>query len=70
MTVCPANYVGNHSMLASYYFWHWADNDLPGRPAEILPDLLAGRLPPALAPFDARPLCAALVLLQGNLGVC
>lgn len=36
----------------SYYFWKWADNDLPGRPTEVLADLLSGRIPSALQPFN------------------
>jgi len=45
---------------ASYYFWKWADNDLPGRPVEVHAALLRGELHPALQPFDARPLLARL----------
>ena len=44
----------------SYYFWKWADNDLPGRPAEVHAVLLRGELPPALQTFDARPLVEQL----------
>jgi len=29
---------------ASYYFWKWADNDLPGRPLEVHAALLRGEL--------------------------
>ena len=47
-------------MITSYYFWKWADNDLPGRPAEVLADLSAGRMHLALQPFDPSTLCAAL----------
>lgn len=28
------------AMIASYYFWKWADNDLPGRPVEVFADLI------------------------------
>jgi hypothetical protein len=45
---------------ASYYFWKWADNDLPGRPLEVHAALLRGQLHPALQLFDARPLLARL----------
>ena len=44
----------------SYYFWKWADNDLPGRPAEVHADLLRGEMHPALQIFDARPLLKKL----------
>jgi len=43
-------------MTGSYYFWKWADNDFPGRPTEVLADLLRGEMHPALQTFDARPL--------------
>ncbi|MEI6279251.1 MAG: hypothetical protein WCQ16_07715 [Verrucomicrobiae bacterium] len=26
----------------SCYFWKWADNDLPGKPAEVFADLMLG----------------------------
>lgn len=44
----------------SYYFWKWADNDLPGKPADVYASLMRGQLHPALQPFDARPLLRAL----------
>jgi hypothetical protein len=47
-------------MLRSYYFWKWADNDLPGKPPEVWAALLRGELHPALQLFDARPLLQAL----------
>lgn len=47
-------------MIASYYFWKWADNDLPGQPVEVHAALLRGALHPALQTFDARPLLARL----------
>ena len=43
-------------MIANFYFWKWADNDLPGRPVEVFAALMRGELHPALQPFDARPL--------------
>lgn len=45
---------------ASYYFWKWADNDLPGRPTDVHAELLRGGLHPALQAFDARPLLTIL----------
>ena len=48
------------SVEANYYFWKWADNDLPGRPAEIMAALQRGALPPALQPFDPRRLLSTL----------
>jgi hypothetical protein len=27
-------------MIATYYFWKWADNDLTGKPAEVHAALL------------------------------
>ncbi len=39
-------------MAATYYIWKWADNDLPGKPTEIVAQLCAGKLPPALQLFD------------------
>lgn len=47
-------------MIASYYFWKWADNDLPGRPRDVQAALLRGEMPPALQPFDARTLLRKL----------
>jgi hypothetical protein len=47
-------------MLSSYYFWKWADNDLPGRPAEVYGALVRGQMHPALQFFDARPLLKKL----------
>ncbi len=44
------------SMIFSYYFWKWADNNLPGRPTDVHAALLRGEMPPALQLFDARPL--------------
>lgn len=46
--------------MASYYFWKWAENDLPGRPAEVQADLLRGEMHPALQPFDPRRLLTTL----------
>jgi hypothetical protein len=47
-------------MTGSYYFWKWADNDLPGRPVDVHAALLRGELHPALQTFDARPLLKKL----------
>jgi hypothetical protein len=47
-------------MTGSYYFWKWADNDLPGPPLEVHAALLAGEMHPALQPFDARRLLKKL----------
>ena len=47
-------------MLKEYYFWKWADNDLPGNPAEVHATLLRGEMHPALQPFNARPLLRRL----------
>jgi hypothetical protein len=47
-------------MTASYYFWKWADNDLPGPPDEVLADLLRGRMHPAIQPFDPSKLVKLL----------
>jgi hypothetical protein len=47
-------------MLRSYYFWKWADNNLPGKPPEVWAALLRGELHPALEVFDPRPLLKAL----------
>lgn len=47
-------------MIGSYYFWKWADNDLPGRPREVYAALLRGEMHPALQTFDARPLLKKL----------
>lgn len=43
-------------MISSYYFWKWADNDLPGKPNQVFSALLRGELHPALQTFDAQPL--------------
>jgi len=47
-------------VIGSYYFWKWADNDLPGRFPEVHAALLRGEMPPALQTFDAGPLIEAL----------
>ena len=47
-------------MLKEYYFWKWADNDLPGHPAEVHAALLRGEMHPALQTFNARPLLRRL----------
>ena len=41
-------------MPAAYYIWKWADNDLPGRPADMVALLCAGELPGALQPFSFK----------------
>ena len=43
-------------MPTEYYIWKWAENDLPGQPAEILTQLATGDLPPALEQFLVRKL--------------
>ena len=40
-------------MITSYYLWNWADNALPGTPNEVFAELMAGRMPPSLQPFNA-----------------
>jgi len=50
-------------MSASCYIWKWAENDLQGRPAEVHAALLRGELHPAVQPFDARPVLAAIKAL-------
>lgn len=41
-------------MTASYYFWKWAGNDLPGPPDEVHAALLRGKMHAAIQPFDPR----------------
>jgi hypothetical protein len=41
-------------MAATYYIWKWADNDLPGRPSDIVARLCAGEMPGALQPFSPK----------------
>jgi len=53
-------------MIASCYFWKWADNDLPGKPTDVHAALLRGELHPALQTFDARPLVAAIEALANE----
>ena len=48
-------------MPTEYYIWKWADNDLPGRPAEVEDGLCAGDLPPALQQFLVRKVYSRLV---------
>ena len=50
----------NETAPGGYYFWKWADNDLPGNPREIHSTLLRGEMHPAIQTFDARPLLAQL----------
>jgi len=47
-------------MIANYYFWKWADNDLQGKPGDVHATLLRGGMHPALQPFDSRPLLKLL----------
>ncbi len=54
------------SLTGSYYFWKWAENDLPGQPVEIHAALLRGELHPALQTFDARPLVKKLERAGAN----
>ncbi|MCX6907954.1 MAG: hypothetical protein NTY01_07925 [Verrucomicrobia bacterium] len=54
------------SEQASYYFWKWADNDLPGKPTEVFAALMRGELHPALQTFDARPLLRRLEKLAAS----
>jgi hypothetical protein len=56
----PAEHQYRRAVIASYYFWKWADNDLPGKPAEVHAALLRGELHPALQTFNARPLLSRL----------
>lgn len=44
------------AMTASYYFWKWADNDLPGPPEEVHAALLRGKMHAAIQPFDPAKL--------------
>jgi len=48
------------SMTRSYYLWKWADNSLPGPPADVHGTLLHGEMQPALQSFDTRPLLKKL----------
>lgn len=43
-------------MTNSYYFWKWADNDLPGPPDEVQAALLRGQMHPAIQPFNPSKL--------------
>lgn len=47
-------------MPTEYYIWQWADNDLPGQPAEVVRELSAADLPTALQPFLVRRVYARL----------
>ena len=48
-------------MPTEYYIWKWADNDLPGSPAEVVDGLCAGDLPPAVQQFLVRKVYPRLV---------
>lgn len=45
---------------SSYYFWKWAENDLPGVPKDVHAALLRGESHPAIQAFDPGPLIQAL----------
>lgn len=47
-------------MAATYYIWKWADNDLPGQPADVVAQLCAGQFPSALNPFSPKPVLGRL----------
>jgi hypothetical protein len=51
---------GGRTMIATFYLWRWEDNELPGRPMEVLAAMMRGELHPALQPFGARPVLAEL----------
>ncbi len=56
-------------MIHTCYLWKWADNDQPGRPAEVLAALAGRRTAPALEPFRIRHVHARLVrLLEAHRG--
>ncbi|MEI8374536.1 MAG: hypothetical protein WCJ35_17055 [Planctomycetota bacterium] len=52
-------------MIASLYYWRWADNELPGKPMDVFSALMRGELHPALQPFDARPVLAEMESIVG-----
>ncbi|MEI6083947.1 MAG: hypothetical protein WCS70_06560 [Verrucomicrobiota bacterium] len=41
-------------MPTEYYLWQWANNDLPGHPAQIVNQLATSDQPPAIQPFLVR----------------
>ena len=47
-------------MAGTYYIWNWADNDLPGRPSDIVAQLCAGEMPGALQPFSPKQILRRL----------
>lgn len=47
-------------MIGEYYFWKWADNDLPGKPCDVYAALLRGEMHSALQRFDSTPLLKLL----------
>ena len=47
-------------MTATYYVWKWADNNLPGHPADVVAQLCAGKTPAALQPFNPKPILRRL----------
>lgn len=56
----------NMGKISSYYFWKWADNDLPCHPREAHAALLRGQLLPALQTFDSHPLVMKLKALAAE----
>jgi len=46
--------------MTTCYICQWADNDVPGKPGEVLRSLLRGELHAALQPFDATLLIPRL----------
>jgi hypothetical protein len=56
-------------MIHTCYLWRWAENDRPGRPAEVLAALAAGQTAAALQPFRICQVHARLVrLLEAHRG--
>jgi hypothetical protein len=51
---------------ATYFIWKWADNNLPGRPADVVADLCAGKCPPTIQAFDRRLACRRLAAVAGE----
>ena len=47
-------------MIAAYYLWKWAENDLPGKPNEVFAMLMRGEIHPALARFNPAPVIRQL----------
>lgn len=53
-------------MATTYYIWKWAENDLPGRPTDVVARLCAGELPPALQRFRPAAALANLVAVASE----